>query len=324
MSYNLRYYSSAYSVVTTDDFEMQGHDIEHYIEAVGGYPTMPSNDPYSAFWKEDLEVVVKTQIDRRAGKLPDPSVFTLPDLWKDWTAYEVAESVHDEFPGLNHVYMIKSFFTGGGFRGIELDYDILPFRCRDDFIGTLVRLAALNTWSISTVAPINFAAKWHAGRIRPEEAAWKIANGEITENDCDNTELVRLIKSMNLTNATSFPQYPEGCPNHPSWPAMHSAASSASLWLAVVAKLTPEQYCQVLRTDFAVAYARTVAGVHYPSDNTAGLNMGQTVIAETLADHLVSTYGSNKAAVEAKISRLRFDWKSFSPEACTVTYYNVH
>jgi len=35
-----------------------------------------------------------------------------------------------------------------GEEGLKLDYDILPFRCREDFIGTEVRLAALNTWSI--------------------------------------------------------------------------------------------------------------------------------------------------------------------------------
>jgi hypothetical protein len=213
--------------------------------------------------------------------------------------------------------MIDSFLKNGG---IELDYDILPFRCRDDFIGTKVRLATLNTWAIGTVAPVNFAAKWHVGRIRPEEIAWLIAKGDISERDGANADVVNLIKSMNLTNTTCCTQYPEGCPNHLSWPAMHSAKSSASLWLAVIAKLTPDQYCQALRTDFAVAYARTVAGVHYVSDNIAGLNMGQTVIAEELADHLERTYGSNKAAVEAKIKKLRFDWNMFDSEKCTVTY----
>jgi hypothetical protein len=101
---------------------------------------------------------------------------------------------------------------------------------------------------------------------------------------------------------------------------MHSAKSASSLWLAVIAKLTPAQYCQALRTDFAVGYARIVSGVHYPSDNIAGLNIGQTVIAEELADHLARTYGANKTAAEAKINKLRFDWKTFDSEKCTVTY----
>jgi hypothetical protein len=104
--------------------------------------------------------------------------------------------------------------------------------------------------------------------------AWKIANGEVPKENVPK-DIYEMIARMELKNATSFTQYPEGSPNHPSWPAMHSAASSASLWLAVVANLTDDQYCQVLRTDHAVAYARTVAGVHYTADNIAGLNMGQ-------------------------------------------------
>ncbi len=221
--------------------------------------------------------------------------------------------------------MIESFITSED--GIKLDYDVLPFRCRDDFIGTNVRLAGLNTWSITSkfglnlgricilfeyhaltfcllvrtaVAPINFAAKWYAGQMRPEEMAWKIASGEIPKEDVPD-DIYEMISDMQLQNGTSFTQYPEGSPLHPSWPAMHSAASSASLWLAVVADLTPEQYCQVLRTDFAVAYARTLAGVHYPNDNIAGLNMGQAVIAHELAGHLAKTYGADEAAANCTI-----------------------
>ena len=175
----------------------------------------------------------------------------------------------------------------------------------------------------TAVAPINFAAKWYVGQMRPEEMAWKIASGEVPKEDVPN-DIYEMISGMKLQNATSFTQYPEGSPKHPSWPAMHSAASSASLWLAVVADLTPEQYCQVLRTDFAVAYARTVAGVHYPGDNVGGLDMGQAVIAHELADHLVETYGAAKAAVEEKIARLRFHWNTFKPgslaDDCEVVY----
>ena len=78
----------------------------------------------------------------------------------------------------------------------------------------------------------------------------------------------------------------------------------------MVANLTEEQYCQVLRTDYAVAYARTVAGVHYPSDNIEGLNMGQEVIADRLADHLAYTYGGEAQCYQRKIDRLRFDWRN--------------
>jgi len=97
-----------------------------------------------------------------------------------------------------------------------------------------------------------------------QEIAWLIYTDQLTVADGVPSSLISAIKSFSLTTPQSFTAYTEGSPNHPSWPAMHSAASSASLWLAVVANLTEEQYCQVLRTDFAVSYARTVAGVHYP------------------------------------------------------------
>jgi hypothetical protein len=41
---------------------------------------------------------------------------------------------------------------------------------------------------------------------------------------------------------------------------MHASGSSCSYWLPAIAKLSPEQYCEALRLDYAVAYARTVAG----------------------------------------------------------------
>jgi membrane-associated phospholipid phosphatase len=102
--------------------------------------------------------------------------------------------------------------------------------------------------------------------------AWKIHTGEVPKEYVNET-LYDMIKSMNLSSPTDFTAYPEGCPNHPSWPAMHSAKSTVSLWLAVVANLTDEQYCQALLTDYIVSYARTYAGVHFKSDNLDGLNL---------------------------------------------------
>lgn len=144
-----------------------------------------------------------------------------------------------------------------------IDHKCIPFRSKYDFIGEAIRLATLNTWSIGVVAPINFMVKHHVGSPRPEELVWLIYNGHLTEKDGVPPRLVDRIHSLYLDGPTSFTAYTEGSPTHPAWPAMHSAASSASLWLAVVADLTEYEYCQVLRTDFAVAYARTVAGVHY-------------------------------------------------------------
>jgi len=145
MAHTLSYESNAYSVVTKNDFRMEGHDVEHYIAAAGGYPPRPSPDPDAPYWPE-LKEVTQRQLDRRDGKLPPVSILNPPKLWKSFNVTEVAEAVHDEYPGTHQGNMINSMIVSE--EGLKLDYDILPFRCREDFIGTEVRLAALNTWSI--------------------------------------------------------------------------------------------------------------------------------------------------------------------------------
>ena len=54
--------------------------------------------------------------------------------------------------------MLVSFIKkGGGRKAIQLDYNVMPFRSDEDFLGTEVRCAELNTWAVAAVAPINFA-----------------------------------------------------------------------------------------------------------------------------------------------------------------------
>ena len=144
-----------------------------------------------------------------------------------------------------------------------------------------------------------------------------MATGELTVTDGVPQQLATKIAGMNLASAPDFTAYEEGSPVHPAWPAMHSAASSASLWLAVVLDLTPEQYCEALRVDYAVSYARTVAGVHYPKDNIAGLNLGTEIMKDRLADHLALNYGSDRDKVQAKLNSLTFDWADFNPDDCS-------
>ena len=185
MVYKLSHYSTIASLVMLDDYEVEDICIEHYIDKIGGYPSFPSHNPRSPFWR-DFGEVVEAQKLRLRGQIP--SFFVLPDLWQGWTAAQVAEAVHSEvsfvitwfehnhvefvcthvllfqFPGTNHVEMIKSFLA----EGLEMDHTCTAFRSKYDYIGEDVRLAALNTWSIGVVAPINFAIKHHVGRPRPE------------------------------------------------------------------------------------------------------------------------------------------------------------
>lgn len=149
-----------------------------------------------------------------------------------------------------------------------------------------------------------------------EQVCWAIHNNGPLAPYCPD-DLVELIDSWNLTHPFDCTAYLDtGSPRHPSYPAMHSAVSSSYLWLSVVFDLTEYQRCQALRTDWAVSYARTIAGVHYPTDNMAGLNMGTEIIASKLADLLVNDYGANRAAAEAKIARVKFDWKDFDHRTC--------
>lgn len=113
-----------------------------------------------------------------------------------------------------------------------------------------------------------------------------------------------------ITAATSFTAYPEGSPKHPSWPAMHSAASSLATILAVVLdeNATPAYDTiieEAMLTDYAVAYSRTVAGVHYPGDNVAGLKVGQRLLANMLPTQLSSgQYPGDGAAIIGKLNRV--------------------
>jgi membrane-associated phospholipid phosphatase len=316
---SLKHDAMAISVVTAYDPELYGGNAQSFINAIGGPPLMPNSDSNHPFW-DDFRHVVDVQQTRRIGG--DPSeLLRLPDLWEGMNIHEVAEAVHDEYPGALQVELIQWLWQ----EGAQLDYDVVPFRSSFDFVGLVIRLADLNTWAIGAVAPTNFHLKWYVGRPRPEEVAYKIAEGELTANDGVPQDIISKIDLMDLDSATAFTAYDEGCPTHPSWPAMHSAASSASFWLAVALDLSEDQYCEALRVDYAVSYARTVAGVHYPTDNIAGLNLGQQIMAEQLAHHFERKYGSDRDEVQAKIDGLRFDWANFNPKTCSTgpNYHHV-
>jgi len=300
----LAHHTNGVSIVHKKDPEID-IKIQHLMQRIGGHPSHPSSNPDSPFWAE-LEQVVDFQIERKAdsgasvtNQLPD-----CPDLWNGFTLAQGAEAVHDEYPG----YWQGKFIETLAQAGLNIDENIIPKRSQKQFLHGIVMLADLNTWSIQAVGPNSFGCKWYAGRIRPEEIAWKIATGEVTTDDGVPLELARKIKGMDLQSATDFTAYDEGCPRHPSWPAMHSAASQASLWLSVVLNLTDEQLEQAQKVDYAVAMARTVAGVHYNSDNIAGLNLGQEVVADQLPEYLNRVYGSDMDAVKEKLNRMRFDW----------------
>lgn len=299
------------SVIDASDVDFNVN-IETVIERIGGRPSFPSCDVNNTFWNELEEILDMQKVWKKDKNAPGCSVLGLPDLWKNFTLEDVTEAVHDEYPGEQQARLIGSFLK----QGIKTDSEIIPQRSKKQFLRGPVLLAELNTWAVSLVGPHSFQVKWHIGRPRPEEVLWNILRKiETGHTSCFPGRIVEKVKSFGFdtrnNTQTDFTSYPEGSPEHPSWPAMHSAASSLSLWIAVVCDLTEEQLAQAKKTDYAVAYARTVAGVHYFSDNTSGLNLGTEVIANVLPVYLHSRFGSDVETVKAKIKRIRSDWNTY-------------
>merc|ERR1712151_977342 len=125
-----------------------------------------------------------------------------------------------------------------------------------------------------------------------------------------------MIDSMNMATSFDFTAYKDvGSPVHPSYPAMHSAASSLSTWIDVVGNLSQMQRSEARLLDYSIAYFRTLAGVHYESDNRAGLALGQLILQEKLPAHLAEKYSCDKATkleiesyVRRKIETLKLDY----------------
>ena len=83
----------------------------------------------------------------------------------------------------------------------------------------------------------------------------------------DYADLYYQKHGVGITKATQFTAYEGGSPHHPSYPAMHSAASGWSFVSQILYHPTPAMVCESIKTDFAVSWARTVAGVHFYLDN---------------------------------------------------------
>ena len=237
---------------------------------------------------------------------------TLPEVWKGFSILQVSEAVHDEFPGVYHSSMIAKWLREKALKLSEL----IPKDGIGNFLSGPVLFADMVGTAIHLVGNCNFAAKWKFGRARPEEIAWKIKKGVLKPRDTYRFNFTSEIAALNYNYTTQFTDYDEGSPTHPSWPAMHSAASSSSYWLSIVADLTTEQLCEARKMDYAVSYARTVAGVHYPDDNIAGLLLGQKVLQYKLPSYLEVVYGVNKARAIDVAKDALYDWDLFNSSAC--------
>lgn len=317
----LRENSNSISVMLPEEgctMDTDFQEIKNKLIEKGLYP--PSQPDETDFWKQFEEVVDVQALRKKKERYPrmkDPlhkimPFCSLPQIWRGFDILEVAEAVHDEFPGIYHIEMITNWLNQGR---ITPNNKVIPKFGKIDFLRGPVLLSDMVGLAIRLVGTCNFALKWEVGRARPEEIAWKIKEGEL-KVPTSYQRVSNIIEDMDLDSATRFTAYAEGSPTHPSWPAMHSAASAASFWLNVIVDLTEEQLCEARKLDYVIAYGRTVAGVHYPDDNIAGLMVGQEILAQRLPTYLELVYGSDKEVLEQKIQNAIYDWTVFKESDC--------
>jgi hypothetical protein len=189
------------SVVTSDDYQVFRATPEEWMTLLKP-PSYPSDDAIAPFWNE-LRHVIRAQIARRNGD--DPATLSRwPDLWSDFDLEDIAKAVKGEYPASLQQQLIVQLFSQGE---MEMDRNMTQFRSMVDFVGTQIRIAALNTWAIDAVAPITFMLKWAVGMPRPEEMAWLIASGQYEVNDGVPPDIIESLAGMNLNSATDFTAY---------------------------------------------------------------------------------------------------------------------
>jgi hypothetical protein len=275
-------------------------------------PTLPGEE---GFWDE-FEKVLDLQIARKSKKTSPKQFFDVPRIFENFSMEEAAQAVRADFPSHFPSLLVQQFLQ----EGAKVDPSIIP-QTGNDFVRGPVLLSQLIGWSVSKVSPSAFAAKWNQGRPRPEGVAWAVQQGKLEAP----AHIREKLETLGMSKAEEFTAYEEGCPRHPSWPAMHSAASSSSLYLAVVMDLSPEQIAEARRLDYAVATSRSLAGVHYESDNLAGLALGEEVVARELPDFLAQFASSPeeaeqiRTATREKIATIREDhnWLTYKPKSPT-------
>ena len=286
-------------------------------------PTFPGEDGY---WEELRKVAFavgqlkkfEDAPDRESIKDPLPNVMPrITHLWNGkFDIIDVAKAVQAEFPGVYHRQLITEWLDADSLkRNSTLFQTPNP---NMDFLRFQIMLSDLTGHAIRLVGPCDFSLKWHVGRPRPEEIIYKIQEGMLQlPNNFAKMKVFQDLGKKHLKSPTEFTAYEgEGSPNHPSYPAMHSASSSGSFWLDVTMNLTDEQRCEARMLDWSISYGRTVAGVHYESDNIAGLMVGQEILAQKLPQYLHDEYGADFDAVKDVVDARRFDWTNFTTSKC--------
>eukprot|EP00040_Diaphanoeca_grandis_P044212 m.11628 g.11628 ORF g.11628 m.11628 type:complete len:569 (-) comp8907_c0_seq1:113-1819(-) len=301
------------------------------------------------FWNEFREVIAVQQL--READMPTTTIFSPAQSIQQFIGAESkiadsAQSVQTDFPS-DFPTRLLHYLNNANDGALDAKINKAIFnQCSypgNEFVNGFVAIADMVGWAIREVSPAAFATKWHVGRARPEEVAWEIHSqvasgahngGAEFGGHAVPDDIVAAIAAMELEDRADFTAYKSvgaggggtfgygGSPVHPSYPAMHSAASSSSTWMSVVFDLDPTEIDELRLMDFSVSYFRTMAGVHYRSDNKAGLALGQRVVKEKLPDFLAERYGCSavtKQAIRDEVNRKlalhvdNFYWGDYLP-----------
>ena len=68
---------------------------------------------------------------------------------------------------IHHIFC-RSDILSGRYGPVDIDLSVIPYRSNSMFLRKDFMLAFMNGWTMSIVGPHSFAAKWFAGRARPE------------------------------------------------------------------------------------------------------------------------------------------------------------
>ena len=188
---------------------------------------------------------------------------------------------------------------------VTLDLELgQEFRSAVDFIGKSVRLGEINTWAFEAVVPVNFMLKWHFGKPRPEELAYKTYLGEFDVVD----------ESEDQEDSSKFPKELD----EKLW-VWNRPTLMISLPTMRGRHFIPPSLPCILRLYYAVAMRSTITGIHYVRNNIAGLSIGQRIIREKkLPGFLEEIYGYKYGKVKKRLKALFFDWNTFNSTAGTI------
>ena len=195
--------------------------------------------------------------------------------------------------------------------------------------------------------------KWRVNRrLRPEEFGGRVYHvEEETEIDGqpaaerypihdDLLDATALRETQDRIDTALLPQaYPDGSPTHPSYPGGHAVTAGSNATIlkayfdgdaeitnpvrpdpddptALTTDSTPDSLTvrgEINKLATNVSYARSWAGIHYRSDTTAGLRVGERIAAAVLRERL------QQRPADAYGSRGEFRFRTFDGTDVTVS-----